>query len=136
MVMVRLLCASCLLRHETTGELKQHLILNHIILLYNVFGDAATPLMDAYLYYYTGGYDKFQSRNFGDTKGSWQLELKARKVVSLTRLSVSLLLVQVSGNLYSCAIALVPRSLRAGTYSTLHVKWQRRKLLNELMQIF
>ncbi len=33
--------------------------------------------MDAYLYYYTGGYDKFQSRNFGDTKGSWQLELKA-----------------------------------------------------------
>lgn len=33
--------------------------------------------MDAYLYYYTGGYDKFQSRNFGDTKASWQLELKA-----------------------------------------------------------
>ena len=32
-------------RHETTGELKQHLILNHIILLYNVFGDAATPLL-------------------------------------------------------------------------------------------
>jgi hypothetical protein len=33
--------------------------------------------MDAYLYYYTGGYDKFQSRNFGDTTASWQLELKA-----------------------------------------------------------
>ncbi len=32
-------------RHETTGELKKHLILNHIILLYNVFGDAATPLL-------------------------------------------------------------------------------------------
>ena len=32
-------------RFETTGELKQHLILNHIILLYNVFGDAATPLL-------------------------------------------------------------------------------------------
>jgi hypothetical protein len=32
-------------RHETTGELKTHLILNHIILLYNVFGDAATPLL-------------------------------------------------------------------------------------------
>ena len=30
---------------ETTGELKKHLILNHIILLYNVFGDAATPLL-------------------------------------------------------------------------------------------
>lgn len=33
--------------------------------------------MDVYLYYYTGGYDKFQSRNFGDTTASWQLELKA-----------------------------------------------------------
>tara|TARA_B100001113_G_scaffold251881_1_gene207559 strand:+ start:180 stop:536 length:357 start_codon:yes stop_codon:yes gene_type:complete len=32
-------------RYETTGELKTHLILNHIIVLYNVFGDAATPLL-------------------------------------------------------------------------------------------
>lgn len=32
-------------RYETTGELKTHLILNHIILVYNVFGDAATPLL-------------------------------------------------------------------------------------------
>tara|TARA_B100000963_G_scaffold339042_1_gene336456 strand:+ start:498 stop:854 length:357 start_codon:yes stop_codon:yes gene_type:complete len=32
-------------RYETSGELKTHLILNHIILLYNVFGDAATPLL-------------------------------------------------------------------------------------------
>lgn len=32
-------------RYETAGELKTHLILNHIILLYNVFGDAATPLL-------------------------------------------------------------------------------------------
>jgi hypothetical protein len=32
-------------RHETTGELRKHLILNHIILLYNVFGDAATLLL-------------------------------------------------------------------------------------------
>ena len=32
-------------RYETTGALKTHLILNHIILLYNVFGDAATPLL-------------------------------------------------------------------------------------------
>lgn len=32
-------------RYETTGELKTHLILNHIILLYNVFDDAATPLL-------------------------------------------------------------------------------------------
>ena len=32
-------------RYETTGELKTHLILNHIILLYNVFGEAATPLL-------------------------------------------------------------------------------------------
>jgi hypothetical protein len=32
-------------RFETTGELKTHLILNHIIVMYNVFGDAATPLL-------------------------------------------------------------------------------------------
>lgn len=32
-------------RYETTGELKTHLILNHIIVMYNVFDDAATPLL-------------------------------------------------------------------------------------------
>ena len=32
-------------RYETTGELKTHLILNHVIVLYNVFGEAATPLL-------------------------------------------------------------------------------------------
>ena len=32
-------------RYETTGELKTHLILNHVIVLYNVFYDAATPLL-------------------------------------------------------------------------------------------
>ena len=32
-------------RYETTGELKTHLILNHVIVLYNVFDDAATPLL-------------------------------------------------------------------------------------------
>jgi hypothetical protein len=32
-------------RYELTGELKTHLILNHIIILYNVFDDAATPLL-------------------------------------------------------------------------------------------
>ena len=32
-------------RYETTNELKQHLILNHIITLYNVFNDAATLLL-------------------------------------------------------------------------------------------
>ena len=32
-------------RYETTGELKTHLILNHVIVLYNVFDDASTPLL-------------------------------------------------------------------------------------------
>jgi len=32
-------------RYQTTGELKSHLILNHIILIYNVFDEAATPLL-------------------------------------------------------------------------------------------
>jgi hypothetical protein len=32
-------------RHKTTGELNAHLLINHFIILYNVFGDAATPLL-------------------------------------------------------------------------------------------
>lgn len=32
-------------RYEMYGELKTHLILNHIIVMYNVFDDAATPLL-------------------------------------------------------------------------------------------
>jgi hypothetical protein len=32
-------------RYKTSGELKTHLILNHIIVMYNVFDDAATPLL-------------------------------------------------------------------------------------------
>ena len=32
-------------RYDTTGELKTHLILNHIIVMYNVFDAAATPLL-------------------------------------------------------------------------------------------
>ena len=32
-------------RYETTDELKIQLILNHMTMLYNMFGDAATPLL-------------------------------------------------------------------------------------------
>lgn len=32
-------------RYKKTGELKSHLILNHFICLYNVWGEAATPLL-------------------------------------------------------------------------------------------
>ena len=32
-------------RYKNTGELKSHLILNHFIVLYNIFGDAATPML-------------------------------------------------------------------------------------------
>ena len=32
-------------RYETTGELKTHLLLNHFIILYNIFGEAATPML-------------------------------------------------------------------------------------------
>lgn len=32
-------------RYSTTGELKTQLIINHIIILYNVFDEAATPLL-------------------------------------------------------------------------------------------
>ena len=32
-------------RYKNTGELKIHLILNHLIILFNVFNDAAVPLL-------------------------------------------------------------------------------------------
>ena len=32
-------------RHVRGGSLRTHLIINHLIILYNVFGDAATPLL-------------------------------------------------------------------------------------------
>lgn len=32
-------------RYHNTGTLKTHLILNHLIVLFNVFGDAAVPLL-------------------------------------------------------------------------------------------
>jgi len=32
-------------RYKNTGELKVHLILNHLIILFNVFNDAAVPLL-------------------------------------------------------------------------------------------
>ena len=32
-------------RYKTTGELNSHLLINHFIILYNIFGDAATPLL-------------------------------------------------------------------------------------------
>ena len=32
-------------RYKNTGELKIHLIMNHLIILFNVFNDAAVPLL-------------------------------------------------------------------------------------------
>ena len=32
-------------RYKNTGELKTHLLLNHFIVLYNIFGDATTPML-------------------------------------------------------------------------------------------
>ncbi len=32
-------------RYVKTGELKTHLVLNHFIILYNIFGEAATPML-------------------------------------------------------------------------------------------
>jgi hypothetical protein len=32
-------------RYKNTGELKTHLILNHLTILFNVFNDAAVPLL-------------------------------------------------------------------------------------------
>ena len=32
-------------RYRNTGELKAHLLLNHFIILYNIFGEACTPML-------------------------------------------------------------------------------------------
>lgn len=32
-------------KYKTSGELNVHLLINHFLILYNVFGDAATPLL-------------------------------------------------------------------------------------------
>ena len=32
-------------RYKREGELKTHLLLNHFIVLYNIFGEAATPML-------------------------------------------------------------------------------------------
>jgi len=32
-------------KYKNTGQLKVHLILNHFIILYNVFGEATTPML-------------------------------------------------------------------------------------------
>ena len=32
-------------RYKNTGQLKTHLLLNHFIVLYNIFGEAATPML-------------------------------------------------------------------------------------------
>ena len=32
-------------RYRSSGELKVHLLINHFIILYNIFGDAATPML-------------------------------------------------------------------------------------------
>ena len=32
-------------KYIKSGELKTHLLLNHIIIIYNIFGDAGTPLL-------------------------------------------------------------------------------------------
>jgi len=32
-------------RYKITGDLRVHLLINHFIILYNIFGDAATPML-------------------------------------------------------------------------------------------
>ncbi len=32
-------------KYRSTGELKIHLLINHFIVLYNIFGEAATPML-------------------------------------------------------------------------------------------
>ena len=36
---------SLLKRYKNTGQLKPHLLINHFIVLYNIFGDATTPML-------------------------------------------------------------------------------------------
>lgn len=56
------------------------------------------------------------------------ISTKSQRVVSLTKLSISHLLVRASGSLYSCAMWLAPSCSKDGTYCTLRLKWQRSAL--------
>tara|TARA_R100001129_G_scaffold86814_1_gene59103 strand:- start:66 stop:779 length:714 start_codon:yes stop_codon:yes gene_type:complete len=80
--------------------------------------------------------DRYEYYHRTEDKIPFDLEYfdKLPKVVYLIRLLTSRLLVLVSGSLYSCATLLAPCCYKAGTYSILQWKWQKRKLLNELTQ--
>jgi hypothetical protein len=53
-------------RYKNTGVLKTHLLINHFIILYNIFGDATTPMLffkiDADLWSYMKTFVVFLNR--------------------------------------------------------------------------
>ena len=53
-------------KYKTTGDLKVHLLVNHFIILYNIFGDATTPMLffkiDADLWSYMKTFVVFLNR--------------------------------------------------------------------------
>ena len=82
--------------------------------------------------------DRYEYYHRTEDKIPFDLEYfnKITKGGYLIRLLTSRLLVQVSGNLYSCATLLAPCCYKGGTYSILQWRWQKRKLLNELTQTY
>jgi hypothetical protein len=58
-------------RYDKTGVLKTHLLLNHIIVVYNIFGDAATPILffkiELQYWKYLKSFMLFLNRIEGDT---------------------------------------------------------------------
>lgn len=63
-------------RYKNSGELKERLILNHIIVLYNIFGDATTDMLffklekeyKSELVTFLIYLNRIPEENFGDTK--------------------------------------------------------------------
>ena len=48
-------------RYRNTGELKSQLILNHFIVLYNIFGESTTPMLFFKIERSCGRYENFYS---------------------------------------------------------------------------
>jgi len=88
-----------------------------------------------YLEDYSERYDFYHQK---EERVPFDLEFSIRslRVAFRIRLLISLLLVQVSVSLFSCAIWLLPFSFQEGMYCISRLKWLKKKLQRELTLIY
>ena len=87
-----------------------------------------------YLLDYLKNAMNFTTRRRRESNSTLNTSTRLQKVVCLTRLSISHLLVRASGkSLFMCHVA-SSVLLQGRTYSTLHLKWLKSELRRELTQ--